>query len=185
MSNIPDFEVVAAIITTDAEGEGSVGTGGGGVDAAQFEIVLDDEAGRSRLNVPHFESLVLRAGDQAAGTLGAQSQSCGRTGMGVQRPHRFLVASVDVEDAARLGAAQKAKGIEVIPNDSFDFSVDFPVLAAFTAAVVHPHCAVTAARQQRLDLERVELEALDLFWVRQRRCYVLPAHVPQKDVVIG
>jgi len=104
LSNVPDFEVVAAVITADAEGERGVGAGRRGVDAAQLEIVFDDEIGRARLNVPNLERLVLRAGDQTAGALAAQSKSCAGSGMGVQLPDGFVVAGVDVEDAASLRA---------------------------------------------------------------------------------
>ena len=53
----------------------------------------------------------------------------------------------------------------MIPNDSLYFAVDLPFLATLAAAVVDADVAVTAARRQSLNFERMELEALNFLWV--------------------
>ena len=83
--------------------------------------------------------------------------------MSVQLPQRFLVVPhVDVVDVSNFRAGQEAEGVEMVPQNALYFALDGPALETLGAAVVDANLGVAAARQQRLDLERVKLEALHL-----------------------
>lgn len=147
--------------------------------------MFDDEARRAGLNVPHFEVLVLGRRDQTAGTLLTQRQSRARVRVRVQLPDGLVVARVDVVDAARLGAAQEAVRVEVVPEDAFDFGVQLPRLGTLAAAVVDARLAVAAAGQKCLHFKRMELQTLNLLRVLQLGGHRLLAHVPQQHRMVG
>ena len=186
LSDVPNFEVIAPIVSAHAERERDVWTGGGGVQGAEFEVVLANKRRLAGFNVPNFEALVLRDGYETAGALGTQSETGARFTVGVQLPDGFLVVPrVDVVHVAGLGARQEAVRVEVVPHDSLDLALYLPALGALAPAVVHARPLVTTSRQECLYLEWVELETLHFFRVSERRRHGLLAHVPQQDRVIS
>lgn len=179
LSNVPNFEVFATVVSSHAEGERSVGTRSGYVNSSNLEIVLANKIGLARLNVPDLEVFVLRGCDETAWTLRAESQTGARFRVGIQLPQRFLiVAGVHVVDVTSFRAGQEAVGIEVIPKNAFNFTLEGPALEALATAIVDANNLVATARQQRLDLEGMELQALNFLRMGQRRSNHLIGHVP-------
>jgi len=66
----------------------------------------------------------------------------------------------------------------MIPKNAFNFTLDGPTLEALAAAIVDADNLVATARQQCLDLERMELKALNFLRMGQRRGYHLIVHIP-------
>lgn len=146
---------------------------------------LSNEARLAGLNVPNFESFVLGAGHKATWALRAQRQPCASLGMGVELPQMFIIVpDVDVVDVAFFRADKEAERIEMVPHNSLHLAFNSPRLEALGAAVVDAGLGVAAAREEGLDLERMELKALDLLRMAQSCRHHLVAHVPQEDGLI-
>lgn len=185
MSDVPHFEIVAAVVAAHAEHVRNVWAGGRRVHVAELEVVLANERRLARLDVPNFEAFIDGHGNEAAGALGAQSEAGASCAVGIQLPDGFfVVACVDVVDVTRLGAGQEAVRVEVIPHDALDLAFHAPAFEALAAAIVDACLRVATSRQKCLDFERVKLQALHFFRVRESRRHRLLAHVPQHDSVI-
>lgn len=116
MSNIPNFKVVAAVVSSHTESERNVRAGGGDVKPAQFEIVFTNEGRFARLNVPNFETFILRGSNKTTRALRTESEPCARLGVSVQLPQRlFIIAGVHVVDVTSFCTGQETVWIEMVP----------------------------------------------------------------------